>query len=245
MTVEDRVTATVTNINTRRPGPPAGKHDSGERATGAQQARAFVRAAGIHGKQAATHPATRAIARQGAYVGIGAKQSAKRWREARPTARYDRMLRLAEAAGNHEQLAGWEDKRARFVKERHERRMAMLAAPYHVARARVITSGLTVGGLLAIGIALAITNKDIHDVFAPLMDLIEAIRFCVEVFDAVWQPALLASPWLALAALWHIGRTHSYTGTGWMRARKADAEVGRWSPPTASSWPCNTSGSRR
>jgi S-DNA-T family DNA segregation ATPase FtsK/SpoIIIE len=226
MSVEDSVTATVTDINTRRPVRPAGEDEKSERATGARRAVAFVRAAGIHGKKAATHPVTKGIARQGAYVGIGAKQSAKRWREARTTARYDRMLRLAEAAGNHEQLATWEEKRAKFVKERHDRRMAMLAAPYHIARATVITSGVTVGGLLAIGIALGIANKNVHDVFAPLMDLIEAIRFCVGVFDTVWQPALLASPWLALAALWHVGRTHSYTGSGWMRARKADAEVG-------------------
>jgi S-DNA-T family DNA segregation ATPase FtsK/SpoIIIE len=226
VSVDDDVTATVTDINTRRTIPTLDQQDTSERATGAQRAGAFVRTAGLHGRKAATHPLTRGIARQAVYVGIGVRQSAKRWREARTTVRYDRMLRLAEAAGNHEQMAEWEDKRARFIKERHERRMAMLAAPYHVAKATVITSGLTVGGLLALGIFLAIANKDIHDVFAPLMDLIHAVRFCVGVFDAVWQPALLASPWLALAALWHVGRTHSYTGTGWMRARKADAEIG-------------------
>lgn len=221
---QDQVTATVTDISTRRPVPTDGGTGGEEqRATGA---RAFVRSAGIRGKRCAAHPATRFAARQGAYVAIGAKQSAKRWREARTTVRYDRMLRLAEAAGNHEQMADWEDKRARFVKERHDRRMAMLAAPYHVAKATVITGGVTVGGLLALGIALAIANKNIHEAFAPLMDLIRSIRFCVGVFEAVWSPALLASPWLALAALWHTGRSHAYTGNGWMRARKADAEIG-------------------
>jgi len=162
---EDHISATVTDISTRRPVAGTGRPEGGEqRATGA---RAFVRSAGIRGKACATHPVTRFVLRQGAYVAVGARQSAKRWREARTTVRYDRMLRLAEAAGNQELLADWEDKRARFVKERHARRMAMLAAPYHVAKATVITGGVTVGGLLALGIALAIANKDIHEAVAP------------------------------------------------------------------------------
>ena len=57
-----------TDISTRRPVAGAGRPEGEEqRATGA---RAFVRSAEIHGKRCATHPVTRFVFRQGAYVAV-------------------------------------------------------------------------------------------------------------------------------------------------------------------------------
>ena len=170
---------------------------------------ANVRRAGVRARSVAKHPATRAVVRQPVYAAFGGRVLVRRFWESRTPAVHERMMRAAQASGDHIAALEWEARAARFRSERHERRMAMLLAPIHIARATVIGSGLTVGGLLALGIMLAISRKNIHDVFGPLMALVGAVRWCVMVFEILWRPVLLAIPPATLAALWAVGVKHT------------------------------------
>jgi len=179
-------------------------------------------------KDVAGHPHTKFAARQAAYplVGVGAVAS-RHW-QARTTAKHDRWLRIAEATNNDEMAREWADKRARFVKERHQRRMDMLKAPYHLAKAAVIGTGITVGGLVALGILLAIVNKNPRETFQPLMDVMHAIEWLWWLGTILWYPFLVAAPFALTGALWAHGRTVSQHSTGWMQKllpQAADAGI--------------------
>ncbi|MEV6727285.1 ATP-binding protein [Streptomyces sp. NPDC051364] len=153
-----------------------------------------------------TRTAVRLVARHGLYVAGGTRIVAKRTWDGRTASRYERMLRAAEAASQFEEAKEWEDRLSRFKAARHHRRMDLLKAPQDMVKSALYGTGLTVGGLLALGIVLAIANKDITDVIAPISVAIEAIRWIVYVATVVWGPAVTVGPWLALLALWQVGR---------------------------------------
>ena len=155
-----------------------------------------------------THRRTRAVARQGAYVASGMRVVLRHSYEQRSTVRHDRMMRAAATVGDHATALEWEKRAHEFRQARHERRMAMLIAPVHAARAAVVGSALTLGGLLALGIILAVANKNVREVGGPLMALVHAVRWCVAVGSVLWRPTLLSMPVLGLLGLWHAGRTH-------------------------------------
>ncbi|MGW2677919.1 ATP-binding protein [Streptomyces sp. NPDC001436] len=161
-----------------------------------------------------TKSAVRLVARHGMYVIGGTRITAKRTWDGRTGSRYERMIRAAEAAGNFEEAKEWEDRLTRFRAARHHRRMDLLKAPQDLAKSALFGTGLTVGGLLALGIVLAIANKDIKDVIAPIAAVIEAIRWIVWFATVVWGPAVTIGPWLALIALWGVGR-HQQTAPQW------------------------------
>ncbi|MET8297210.1 ATP-binding protein [Streptomyces sp. NPDC005180] len=153
-----------------------------------------------------TRTAARLVARHGMYVIGGTRIAAKRTWDGRTASRYERMIRAAEAAGNFEEAKEWEDRLTRYRAARHHRRMDLIKAPKDVALSALYGAGFTIGGLLALGIVLAIANKDITWVIGPIGAVIEAIRWAVMVATVVWGPAVTVGPWLALLALWGVGR---------------------------------------
>ena len=62
------------------------------------------------------------LGRNIAYVGIGAAVITRRIWESRSTARYERHIRAAESAGDHESALAWDTQRVKFLKDRHTRR---------------------------------------------------------------------------------------------------------------------------
>ncbi|MCX5013501.1 ATP-binding protein [Streptomyces sp. NBC_00555] len=161
-----------------------------------------------------TRTAVRLVARHGMYVIGGTRITAKRTWDGRTGSRYERMIRAAESAGNFEEAKEWEDRLTRFRAARHHRRMDLLKAPQDAVKSALYGTGLTVGGLLALGIVLAIANEDITDVVGPIAAVIEAIRWIVAVAIGVWGPAVTIGPWVALLALWGVGR-HQQTAPQW------------------------------
>ncbi|MFD6182646.1 ATP-binding protein [Streptomyces goshikiensis] len=161
-----------------------------------------------------TRTAARLVARHGMYVIGGTRVMAKRTWDGRTGSRYERMLRAAEAAGNWEEAKEWEDRLTRFRAARHHRRMDLLKAPLDLAKSAAVGTGLTVGSLLALGIVLAIANKDITDVIAPIAAVIDTIGWIVYIATVVWGPAIILGPWLGLLALWGVGR-HQQTAPQW------------------------------
>jgi S-DNA-T family DNA segregation ATPase FtsK/SpoIIIE len=162
-------------------------------------------------KTAATHDntktAARAVARHTLYVAGGARIVARRTWDGRTAARYERYMRTAEAAGDFEAAMEWEERGQRYREARHRRRMDLLHSPVDAAKGALVGTGMGIGSLVALGVVLAIANKDVTDVVTPLMAVIEFIRLLITIVSVVWGPLVTLGPFLALLALWAVGST--------------------------------------
>ncbi|MFW3474562.1 cell division protein FtsK [Streptomyces microflavus] len=213
--IADPGMGTVHHLDDHRPTPPAepvvdlAKPDTKPTTPAVPQGSRIVRT-GRAVRRIALHDRTRSTTRftvrHGMYVVGGGRIVARRAWEGRTASRYLRMLRAAEAAGNTELAEQWEERLHRFRAERHKRRMDLLTAPQQAVKAAGFGAAGGLGLLLAVGIALAIATKDPADVITPLMALVELIRLLVVIITVVWGPLLAVGPWLALAAVWAVGR---------------------------------------
>ncbi|MEU4999407.1 ATP-binding protein [Streptomyces sp. NPDC021622] len=161
-------------------------------------------------KTAVTHERTkeagRLAVRHSMYVVGGTRVMARRTWDGRTGARYERMLRAAEAAGNYEVAEEWEERLQRFRDARHRRRMDLLHSPVDAAKGVAVGTGMGIGTLVALGIVMAINNGDVADVVTPLAATIDFIALLIRIVQVVWGPALTVGPFLALLALWAVGR---------------------------------------
>ncbi|WP_405693952.1 FtsK/SpoIIIE domain-containing protein [Streptomyces sp. NBC_01185] len=178
-----------------------------------------------------TKTACRATARHGLYVLGGTRIVARRTWEGRTASRYERMLRAAEAAGNMEAATEWEERGQRFRQERHRRRMDLLTAPMDAAKGIAAGLGIGAGGLLLLGIMLAVANKDWTDIGAPTMALIELVRWIVFIITVTWGPLVTIGPWAVLLGLWAVGKNQQ-AAPQW--ALPANARSGEGEPITPS-----------
>ncbi|MFB7915239.1 FtsK/SpoIIIE domain-containing protein [Streptomyces sp. NPDC056061] len=180
-------------------------------------------------RRAVTHERTRTVGRltvrHGMYIVGGGRIVARRTWEGRTAARYERMLRAAEAAGNLDLATEWEERGARFRAARHQRRMDLLTAPVKAAKGAAAGAGVTAGGLLLLGILLAVANKDFADVATPTLALIELVRWIVLIISVVWGPLVTLGPWAALLGLWAVGR-HQQSAPQWALPAKARSSAG-------------------
>ncbi|MGM9386146.1 FtsK/SpoIIIE domain-containing protein [Streptomyces antibioticus] len=160
-------------------------------------------------KHAITHDRTkttaRAAARHSLYVVGGARIVGRRAWDGRTAARYERYMRTAEAAGNMELAAEWEERGQRYREARHRRRMDLLTSPIDAAKGVAAGAGMGIGGLVALGIVMAIATKDVTDVVTPLMAVVEFINLLIWIVQVVWGPLVSLGPFLALLALWAVG----------------------------------------
>ncbi|MFE5139073.1 ATP-binding protein [Streptomyces fagopyri] len=160
-------------------------------------------------KTAVTHDHTkttaRAAARHSLYVVGGARIVGRRAWDGRTAARYERYMRTAEAAGNMELAAEWEERGQRYRDARHRRRMDLLTSPIDAAKGIAAGTGMGIGGLVALGIVMAIATKDVSDVVTPLMAAVDFLNLLIWIVQVVWGPAITIGPFLALLALWAVG----------------------------------------
>ncbi|MFC8709974.1 FtsK/SpoIIIE domain-containing protein [Streptomyces sp. NPDC057197] len=178
-----------------------------------------------------TRTATRLAVRHGLYVVGGARIVAKRTWDGRTAARYERMLRAAEAAGNYEVAAEWEERGQRYREARHRRRMDLLHSPLAAAKGAAVGTGAGIGGLVLLGVALAVATKDPAEVVTPLMAVVEFISLMVTIVRVVWGPLISVGPFLALLALWAVG-SKEQAAPRW--ALPAHARSGEGEPITPS-----------
>ncbi|MGW2831335.1 FtsK/SpoIIIE domain-containing protein [Streptomyces sp. NPDC001286] len=161
-------------------------------------------------KSAVTHETTkatlRAAARHTSYTFNGGRIVARRTWDGRTGARYERMIRAAEAAGNLEAAEEWEERLQRFRAARHHRRMDLLHSPVEAAKGVGVGAGMSVGVLVALGVVMAINTGRVGDVITPLSATIDFIALLIRIVQIVWGPALTIGPFLALLALWSVGR---------------------------------------
>ncbi|QYN31859.1 hypothetical protein K1T35_24785 [Pseudonocardia sp. DSM 110487] len=175
----------------------------------------------------ATHERTRtavrwAIRNAVVYVATGLWVVVRRVWEAHTQSRYERMLRQAELAGDMQRLIDWEQRAERARAMRHKRRMDWIAAPFALAKAVAVAAMTIAGMLLAWGITLAVGHRDLSWVLAPLHSAVDLIAWVVWLVTVLWLPLVLAAPWLALAVLWQLGRTHGTVPTH-LRGHHLDA----------------------
>ncbi|MEU5311886.1 FtsK/SpoIIIE domain-containing protein [Streptomyces sp. NPDC021562] len=152
-----------------------------------------------------TKTVVRAVARHSLYTFNGGRIVARRTWDGRTGARYERMIRAAEAAGNLEVAEEWEERLQRFRQARHHRRMDLLHSPVEAAKGVAVGTGMSVGVLVALGIVMAINTKHPADVITPLAATIDFIATLIRIIQIVWGPALTIAPFLALLALWAVG----------------------------------------
>ncbi|MFI7499505.1 FtsK/SpoIIIE domain-containing protein [Streptomyces sp. NPDC049687] len=160
-------------------------------------------------RQAVTHEntktAARAVARHGLYVVGGARIVGRRTWDGKTAARYERFMRAAEAAGNMDAAMEWEERAQRYRDARHRRRMDLLHSPVDAAKGALVTTGMGIGSLVALGVVMAIATKDVTDVVTPLMATVDFINLLMTIVQVVWGPAVSLGPFLALLALWAVG----------------------------------------
>ncbi|MFH9824010.1 ATP-binding protein [Streptomyces bobili] len=160
-------------------------------------------------KTAVTHETTRAtgraVARHASYTFNGGRIVARRTWDGKTGSRYERMIRAAEAAGNLEAAEEWEERLSRFRAARHHRRMDLLHSPVDAAKGVAVGTGMGIGGLVALGVVMAIATKDVTAVVTPLMATIEFINLMITIVHVVWGPLISLGPFFALLALWAVG----------------------------------------
>jgi S-DNA-T family DNA segregation ATPase FtsK/SpoIIIE len=131
---------------------------------------------------------------------------ARRTWDGRTGSRYERMIRAAEAVGNLEAAEEWEERLQRFRAARHHRRMDLLHSPVEAAKGVAVGAGMSIGVLVALGVVMAINTGHVGDVITPLSATIDFIALLIRIVQVVWGPALTIGPFLALLALWSVGR---------------------------------------
>ncbi|RPE42595.1 S-DNA-T family DNA segregation ATPase FtsK/SpoIIIE [Streptomyces sp. Ag109_O5-1] len=161
-----------------------------------------------------TKTVVRAVARHTLYTFNGGRIVARRTWDGRTGARYERMIRAAEAAGNLEVAEEWEERLQRFRQARHHRRMDLLHSPVEAAKGVAVGTGMGVGVLVALGVVMAINTKHPADVITPLAATIDFIATLIRIIQIVWGPALTIAPFLALLALWSVG-AHQKAAPSW------------------------------
>ncbi|WP_309049251.1 FtsK/SpoIIIE domain-containing protein [Streptomyces sp.] len=163
----------------------------------------------------------RALVRHAAYTLGGARVLTRRAWDSRTTARHERMMRAAEAAGNEELVRQWEQRAYAYRFARHRRRVELLQMVMNAPKAIATGTGAAAGVLLLLGVMLAWANHDISDVLTPLAATIELVGWVAFLASVVWEPLLYSLPVLGLAAAWSVGR-RQHTAPAW--ALPADAE---------------------
>lgn len=161
-----------------------------------------------------SNSAYRLTVRHGAYVWGGTRILARRAWDSRTAARYQRMMRIAEAGGNEELVREWEQRLSSYRAARQKRRMEMLQMAINAPKALLTGTAAGAGVLLLLGVLIAWNTHDVHDVLAPINAVVDFVGLVAVVAGVVWSPLLYALPWLALTGAWAVGR-HQQTAPVW------------------------------
>ncbi|MFC3587342.1 FtsK/SpoIIIE domain-containing protein [Streptantibioticus rubrisoli] len=196
-------------------------------APAARQRARRIRRATRRVQAAVTHERTRKTlrlaARHSAYLIGGTGVVAKRVWHGRTVAVHHQMRQAAVAAGDHAGAAEWQDKADRFRQARHQRRMDLLTKAPHVVQSAAIGLAGAEGALLLLGICMAASSHDPHDVVVPTMAAVDAVRAVCWFVGVAWGPALALLVLAGLSHLWRAGQAHG-TAPVWARPASGTAD---------------------
>jgi S-DNA-T family DNA segregation ATPase FtsK/SpoIIIE len=156
----------------------------------------------------------RIAVRHASYIAGGTKVIGRRVWDSRSSSRYERMIRAAEASGLMEEVKEWEARATAYRAARHRRRLDMLQLMIQAPKAIAFAATGAAGTLLMLGILLAWGSGNIRDVLTPIETVIDLVRLLAFLGGVIWDPFLSAAPWIALAAVWAVGR-HQHTAPQW------------------------------
>jgi S-DNA-T family DNA segregation ATPase FtsK/SpoIIIE len=185
--------------------------------------RPVVRAVRVVRHHEPTVRVTRGVARQGAYVAAGVVVLARRFWEAKTNSRYERMMRTFEAAGDYDRVAEWEQRAEQARERRHRRHMDLLALPFKIAKALLLTLVIGLVGLLLLGGTIAVANEDLSLVLAPMVGTFTVIAWTVTALVTLFGVLVFAAPFVLVAGLRWVGK-HSNNAPRWLV--KPDTEPG-------------------
>ncbi|MFD9430325.1 cell division protein FtsK [Streptomyces sp. NPDC060002] len=157
--------------------------------------------------EAREHNGYRVVVRHGSYLWGGTRILTKRAWDSRTAARYERMMRIAEAGGNEELVREWEQRGHAYRQARQKRRMELLQMALNAPKA--VAAGAAGGSalFLLLGLLLAWNSHDVHDVLVPAQAVVGFIAWVAWIASVIWDPLLFALPWLALGTVWAVGRS--------------------------------------
>jgi S-DNA-T family DNA segregation ATPase FtsK/SpoIIIE len=183
-----------------------------------QKARALARYAGYRqdvvgvvegARKVVRHDRTRALFRHTvAYPVAGLRVVAGRWRDAHGTNRYERMMRAAEAAGDHDKLLEWEARDVAEKERRHKRTMEWLDTPGKLFKGAAIGLAAVVGLLLVLGVVLAVDTGRVGDVAGPIVAVFDAVAFVVWFLVTYGVALTVAATGAGFVYLYAQGRSH-------------------------------------
>ncbi|MFJ3663141.1 cell division protein FtsK [Streptomyces sp. NPDC090119] len=187
--------------------PPSSTHPERRRARYQRIARAAL-------ADDRVRTAGRLTVRHAAYTLGGARILTRRAWDSRTTARHERMMRAAEAAGNEELVRQWEQRAYAYRFARHKRRMELLQMALNAPKAVGSATATGAGTLLLLGIMLAWYNHDLADILTPTRAVIEFVGWVAFLASVIWAPLLYSLPVLALTGAWAVGR-HRQAAPTW------------------------------
>lgn len=159
--------------------------------------------------------------RHTAYIPLGAAVLAKRWWQNHTQSRYGKFIAMAEAAGNHEAAAKWDELRIRFLAEKRQARHDRAEIAINIAKASPYVIGVGAFSELGLGICLAISERRLGAVGEPLLFTAHAVYWAVIAAGAAAIPVAIAAPSILLAVAWNVGRRHAMgMHSGWLTAPK-------------------------
>ena len=178
-------------------------------------------------RAAAGHQHVRVAGRHLGYIPLGAAVVIRRLWDSRTTARYERWMRAAEAAGDLDKVLALEERLADFRRDRHQRRVDMIEVPARLVM-QLPKLAFSMFLLLACaGTLLGVATKNLGEVAVPFEAAARIAEWVVIAVSVAWGPLLLALPWIGVAALYWAGRAAAATGpAGWDAAEVPGAEDG-------------------
>lgn len=170
------------------------------------------------------HESTRAVARHGSLVAVGAVVMARRWHRHRTFHR--RMAEAAAAAGEHE-IALRHRQHAEIERhQRHERVVAAGELAVLLAKAAPAFIGGAFAVMVVLGFLLAMAQRRVEAVAIPFEAAAQFAQDAVSVGPDIALALAIALPTAGVAALYHAGGHAGDLAPGWAIAAKPGDDEG-------------------
>jgi S-DNA-T family DNA segregation ATPase FtsK/SpoIIIE len=162
------------------------------------------------------------VARHGAYVAAGMIVAARRWHASRT--RHERMMRSAEAAGDHAAALDWAKLAELERHQKHERRVKRVEAALAAAVGLPVIGGAWLVSMVLLGVLLWIGGDGPRGMAWPWVTMAHAVRFGVEVAPVVGMVLAIGVPVAVVLALYHTGRHAGDFAPSWTVTAKPGDE---------------------
>jgi S-DNA-T family DNA segregation ATPase FtsK/SpoIIIE len=165
---------------------------------------------------------SRATLRTGWTVVQGVASWARRAWDASTLGVYRRQIKAAEAAGNHELLTEWTDRKEHAQERRHRRLMDLPDLALGIAKG--VGVGVLGVLLLVLFIGLFTQLTGVGEFTDVLTGVLEVIRWVFTAVAFAWTPLLMAAPFLLLLAAYREGTRRATPG--WLAtAAESDMDI--------------------